>query len=281
LHSFERLRMLKRAMSTAGKAAVNRPIKVLFCGHEFTNGFLFSKEALLRFDNVRTVQCARADLHKEIEDADVVLPLMCRIGETELALAKKLSMVMQFGVGLEGVDVGSARKAGVWVCKIPSEGTGNAQSCAEHAIFLALSLLRNVSGMKKSLQAGGLGNPMGRTLYRSTAIVYGYGGIGKQLVNRLKAVEMDVIVVTRSKIERVEGVEAFANAALSSPAAGSVSFITSDEMSSFAGVKQADSFFVCCSQNADNMGFVNKAFIAKLKPGVIIVNVARVRSSYS
>ena len=270
-------RMMKRVMSTAVKAAVEKPMKVLFCGHEFTNGFLFSKEAMLRFGNVKTVQCAREDLHNEIEDADVVLPLMCRIGTTELAFAKKLSMVMQFGVGLEGVDVESATKAGVWVCKIPSEGTGNAQSCAEHAIFLALSLLRNVSGMKKSLQEGGLGNPMGRTLYRSTAIVYGYGGIGKQLVNRLKAFEMDIIVVTRNKIERVEGVEAFESSAPSSPTVGSVSFITANEMSSFAGVKRADSFFVCCSQNADNMGFVNKAFILNLKPGVIIVNVARVR----
>ena len=48
---------------------------------------------------------------------------------------------MQYGVGLEGIDVDCATKSGVWVCKIPSEGTGNAQSCAEHAIYLALSLL--------------------------------------------------------------------------------------------------------------------------------------------
>eukprot|EP01032_Pedospumella_encystans_P013691 gene13691-15746_t len=199
---------------------------------------------MLRFENVRTVQCSRDDLHKEIVNADVVLPLMCRIGTTELALAKKLSMVMQFGVGLEGVDIPNATQAGVWVCKIPSEGTGNAQSCAEHAIFLALSLLRNVSGMKKSLESGGLGNPMGRTLYKSTAIVYGYGGIGKQLVNRLLAFEMNVIVVTKSGLcpESNEG-------------------SNNDERET--------------GQNADNMGFVNKDFIAQLKPGVLIVNVAR------
>ena len=227
---------------------------------------------MLRFENVRTVQCSRDNLHKEIVDADVVLPLMCRIGTTEFALAKKLSMVMQFGVGLEGVDIPNATQTGVWVCKIPSEGTGNAQSCAEHAIFLALSLLRDVSGMKKSLESGGLGNPMGRTLYKSTAIVYGYGGIGKQLVSRLLAFEMNVIVVTRSGLSS-EPNEGSNN---NERETGFVRFIAASEMSSYEGVKLADTFFVCCSQNAENMGFVNKDFIAQLKPGVLIVNVARV-----
>ncbi len=47
-------------------------------------------------------------------------------------------------------------------------------------------------------------------------------------------------------------------------------------MNTCEGVKLADTFFVCCSQNAENMGFVNKNFLSQLKPGVLIVNVARV-----
>lgn len=246
------------------KALSIKPFKVLFCGHEFTNGFRFSKEAMLKFPNVTTVQCSRADLHKELEDADFVLPLMCKIGPTELDTGRKVKVVMQFGVGLEGVDVPAATQAGVWVCKIPSEGTGNAQSCAEHAIFLALSLLRNVHGMNMSLQSGGLGNPMGRTLYKSTAIIYGYGGIGKQLLRRLKAFEMKVLVVSRrSEPDAEEQSEG-------------VTFITTDEMSQNPRTNQADLFFVCCSQNADNMGFFNSTLVQSLKPGVLIVNVARV-----
>ena len=118
----------------------------------------------MKLPNVATVQCTREDLHKEIVDADVVLPLMCKMGTEELKLARNLRMIMQFGVGLEGVDVASATKSNVWVCKIPSEGTGNAQSCAEHAIFLCLALLRDVTEMRKSVEQGRLGIPMGRTL---------------------------------------------------------------------------------------------------------------------
>jgi lactate dehydrogenase-like 2-hydroxyacid dehydrogenase len=266
---------VRRAFATSAKP-LDKRFKVLFCGHEFSNGFLFSKQAMMRFPNVHTVQCSRENLHNELTDADVVLPLMCRMGPKELEIGKNIKMIMQFGVGLEGVDVPSATEKGVWVCKIPSEGTGNAQSCAEHAIFLSLSLLRNVYQMKQSLLSGGLGNPMGRTLYRSTAIIYGYGGIGKQLLNRLKAFEMDVIVVARraptdptSKLSQTVDTSG-------SGYTGSVTHITPAQMATTAAVRESSVLFLCCSQNAENMGFVDREFLQLLRPGVMIVNVARV-----
>uniref|UniRef100_A0A7S3M4X6 D-isomer specific 2-hydroxyacid dehydrogenase NAD-binding domain-containing protein n=1 Tax=Spumella elongata TaxID=89044 RepID=A0A7S3M4X6_9STRA len=81
---------------------------------------------------------------------------------------------------------------------------------------------------------------------------------------------MNVIVVTRSglSLDSNEGTK-------NERETGFVRFIAATEMSFYEGVKLADTFFVCCSQNAENMGFVNKNFIAQLKPGVLIVNVAR------
>ena len=42
-----------------------------------------------------------------------------------------------------GVDIESATKAGIKVARLPGDKSGNALSCAEHAIYLILSLLRN------------------------------------------------------------------------------------------------------------------------------------------
>lgn len=265
--------MSARSFSSSSRSLA-RPFKVLFCGHEFSNGYLFSKAALSRkLPTVVTTQCSRENLHKELADADVVVPLMCKMGHAELQIGKNIRMIMQYGVGLEGVDVPAATQAGVWVCKIPSEGTGNAQSCAEHAIFLSLALLRNMSEMKRSLLSGGLGLPMGRTLFKSTAIVYGYGGIGKQLVNRLKAFEMNIIVVSRNGADDVH--------TETEPGGGgsSVICIRPQQMATTLEVRSADVLYVCCSQNAENMGFVNKAFLSGLKPGVMLVNVARVSAN--
>jgi phosphoglycerate dehydrogenase-like enzyme len=40
-----------------------------------------------------------------------------------------------------------ATELGIWVSNIPSAGTGNAISCAEHALLLTLATLRHHNAM--------------------------------------------------------------------------------------------------------------------------------------
>jgi lactate dehydrogenase-like 2-hydroxyacid dehydrogenase len=250
--------------------------KLLFCGNEFTSAFKFTKEELFKLAPTGvTVQCARKDVLTEIVDADVVVPFMCTIHQKELESATKLKMIMQFGVGLEGVNTEAATKAGIWVCKIPSEGTGNAESCAEHAIFLSLSLLRNVTEMQRSLSSGNLGQPTGKTLFKSTAIVYGYGGIGKQLVDRLIGFQMVVVVVVRS-IEKLSASSVSTLQAAAAVCGSSVTFITTRAFFEHPLTKQASLLYLCCNQSAENMGMVNASFLQSLSRGVFVINVARV-----
>ena len=77
-------------------------------------------------NNVVTVQFSRENLHKEIINANAILPLMCRMQQKEIDLCQNLDMIMQYGVGLEGVDIPYATEKGIYVCNIPSENTGNA-----------------------------------------------------------------------------------------------------------------------------------------------------------
>ncbi|PKI46508.1 hypothetical protein CRG98_033065 [Punica granatum] len=65
-----------------------------------------------------------------------------RLAADILSRAKQMKLVMQFGVGLEGVDIDAATKLGIKVARIPGDVTGNAASCAEIAIYLMLGLLR-------------------------------------------------------------------------------------------------------------------------------------------
>jgi D-isomer specific 2-hydroxyacid dehydrogenase, NAD binding domain len=73
------------------------------------------------------------------------------------------------------------------VSNIPSAGTGNAIACAEHAILLTLSLLRNLPGCQHSIQERRLGEPCGETLYGKEVLVLGFGGIARELIPRLTA----------------------------------------------------------------------------------------------
>lgn len=67
---------------------------------------------------------------------------------------------------------------------IPSDATGNAASCAEHAIFLALALLRHQHQMAASIRERRLGVPLGQTLLGKSALLIGFGNIAKELVPR-------------------------------------------------------------------------------------------------
>lgn len=90
---------------------------------------------------------------------------------------------------------------------IPSDQVGNAQSCAEHAIFLCLSILRQYTRLLEAVrpiqpiltpkphadvnqnprtpiaqvQLGALGSPTGRTIAESSIMIYGFGNLGKQV----------------------------------------------------------------------------------------------------
>ncbi len=77
-----------------------------------------------------------------------------------------------------------ASSMGICVSNIPSEGTGNALSCAEMAIYLTLACLRSAPTMVESIQQGRVGVPLGRTLYGKRVLIMGFGGIAKELVPR-------------------------------------------------------------------------------------------------
>ena len=76
----------------------------------------------------------------------------------------------------------TARK--IWVSNIPSQGTGNAQSCAEMAVYLTLACLRSVNAMAASIRERRIGEPLGRTLLGASVLVVGFGGIAQELVPR-------------------------------------------------------------------------------------------------
>jgi phosphoglycerate dehydrogenase-like enzyme len=244
-----------------------KKFKVVFGGlGHFQSAFLLTKEALRHESFIEVVQCTSNSINQAIIDADVVVPFMEKITAQTLHLAPKLKMIMQFGVGLEGVDIDEATRKGVWVCNISSGDCCNDKSSAEHAIYLALAVCRDQKAMHESLMTHKLGCPTGRSLFGAKAVIYGFGGIGRQLAKRLSAFDMQVAAVTRT---------------MPSPSDALQFQETLTELCDTAGFPRlaasADIVFICCSQNQSNIGLVDKVFLDHLKDSAIIVNVARVR----
>lgn len=250
-------------------------MKVLFCGKQFNSGFEFTRDEILKRNlPIMVTSCYPDDLLKEVADAFVIIPFMCRIDRAVFEVAKELRMVMQYGVGLEGVDIESASEKRVWVCNIQSENCGNAQSCAEHALFLSFCLMRKLIEMKESISRGRIGNPTGETLFRSRVMLLGYGGIGRQLLRRLipfDPVEI-IVVMRRIDLNFLQSLQL-----VCSDSVTTIVQVSFDEfISSATGTYAVDTVFLCCTQNYQTLGLVNHIFLSKFAYPVNIINVARV-----
>lgn len=255
-------------------------MKVLFCGHNFSGGYLYSKEAIerrlqergLNQNEISVIECAREDVYKELPTATVAVPWMSKFTSKLMADAPRLRLVMQFGVGLEGVDIPAATRQGVYVARINSINTpGNAQSCAEHCIYLAIASLRNINELARSVRQGKLGWPVGRTIYGAKTMVIGYGGIGRELLPRLLAMgAAHVTVVCRHIPTDAENNDRVTFAKFSD-------LFGSSAVMDRHGV---DALFLCCTVNAENMKMVNKTFLERFHPGLHIINVSRVSPSH-
>ncbi|KAI9034475.1 hypothetical protein DFJ74DRAFT_753607 [Hyaloraphidium curvatum] len=187
-------------------------IRILFAGKEFSAGVPLARQAardLVAAANasganpgkldIEVATCSREELVSRVDGYDVLVPLMSRIDAAILEAGKNsLKLVMQFGVGLEGVDVAAATRLGIPVTNIPSAPSGNALSVAEHAIYLTLAALRKQHEMAAAFGSQTLGAPIGTTLFGRTVLIIGFGNIARELVPRLKGFGVRMLAARRS-----------------------------------------------------------------------------------
>lgn len=248
-------------------------------GYEYTRQhFLIAADP-----RIDVIQCDREGVEQEIIDADVVVPLMCSITPSLLSLASKLKLIIQFGVGVEGVDIFGATSLGIFVSNIPSTPTGNAfnaASCAEMAIFLTLATLRNINAMENSIQNRLLGTPTGEMIMDKAILIIGFGNIAKHCIDRLIPFKPRSISVLRRRAEQWgccddddNDEDRHSSHATLTGRAISEKGTWPEDAKKLAST--ADIIIVACKQDDSNKGLINDTFLEACKTGVRIVNVAR------
>jgi phosphoglycerate dehydrogenase-like enzyme len=168
-------------------------MKVLFCGETFPRAPRMLR-ALLQDEEILA---SPVDQVKEQGlTADVIIPLMHRL-EPGLIQGTTARLIHQWGVGLEGVDIPAATARGILVCNVPADATANADSTAEHAVFLMMGLARRIHECFGAFQEGLWGAPVGEALFGNTALIVGLGRVGKALAHKLTALGMTVEAISR------------------------------------------------------------------------------------
>ncbi|PKI46506.1 hypothetical protein CRG98_033063 [Punica granatum] len=171
--------------------------RVLFCGPHFPASQNYTREYLIGHPYIQVDDVPLDDVPSVIGNYHICVFKNKRLTADILSRAKQMKLVMQFGVGFEGVDIDAATKLGIKVARIPGDVTGNAASCAEMAVYLILGLLRKQNEMEVSVKQKKLGEPTGDTLLGKTVFILGFGNIGIDLAKRLRPFGVNIIATKR------------------------------------------------------------------------------------
>ncbi|KAJ0256363.1 D-isomer specific 2-hydroxyacid dehydrogenase family protein [Hirschfeldia incana] len=258
--SVSRISELVKPETMVKKEDKKKVTRVLFCGPHLPDSYNFTRDYLQPYPFIQADVAHVRDVPEVIKDYHIFVTLLMQMDSYVISRATNLKLIMQFGVGLDGVDIDAATKHGIKVARIPSEGNGNAASCSEMAIYLMLGLLKKQSEMKMSVQSRLLGQPTGGTLLGKTVFILGYGNIGIELAKRLKPFGSRVIATKRSW-----------------PVDSDSSLVdekgSHEDIYSFAS--KADIVVVCLRLSKETAEIVDKKFISSMKKGALLVNIAR------
>ncbi len=173
-----------------------------------------------------------------------------------LEAAKDLVVVGRAGIGLDNVDVAKATELGVMVVNAP---VSNILSAAEQTMALLLAQARNIPQAHSALKAGKWERSKweGVELYGKTLGVVGLGKIGALVAQRASAFGMRLIAFDPFISEeraRHMGVE----------------LVDLDTL-----LVQSDFISIHLPKTKETTNLLDAAALAKTKPGVRIINVAR------
>jgi len=215
----------------------------------------------LRKDGYEIVEqyCEPEELGAALQEFDaVIIRSATKIKEPQIDAAKggRLKLIIRAGVGVDNIAVKYAEEAGIQVKNTPR---ASSNAVAELAIALLFSCARNISiaghtmreqKWEKKAYSKGF-ELMGRTVG-----VIGYGRIGQLVGAKAQALGMNVLsYVNRTKPEGCES--------------ETMHFVPRDEL-----LAQSD-VIVLCASCCDCKPLVDAESLAKMKDGVVIINVSR------
>jgi D-3-phosphoglycerate dehydrogenase len=116
------------------------------------------------------------DVIAAARDADGILVQYVPVTSRVLDSLPRLKAVGRYGVGVDTVDVEAATRRGVAVCNVPDYGT---EDVSDHAVALALSLVRGVTEFDRRLRTGQYDFALGRPLHRIQTLTFGVVGLGR------------------------------------------------------------------------------------------------------
>jgi D-3-phosphoglycerate dehydrogenase len=191
-----------------------------------------------------------------LREADVALNIRGRTLFTAEALeaCPKLKLISIWGTGTDNVDLPAAVARGVTVTNTPG---ANAIAVAEHTVALMLAAAKQLVPADQSMRKGGWPRNLVPQLRGKRLGLAGTGLIGREVAVMAKGLGMEVVAWTFHPSPRLAD-------------SLGLRYVEIDEL-----LRTSDIVSLHLRATPETRHFLNRARLAMLKPGAILVNTAR------
>jgi D-3-phosphoglycerate dehydrogenase / 2-oxoglutarate reductase len=200
-----------------------------------------------------------AELISLVRDAEAVITQFARLTRPVIESMAQARVIVRYGIGVDNVDLESARNRGIPVCNVPDYCI---DEVADHTLAFILAATRQVVPHCLGVRTGQwkLAVPLGgmKALRDLEVGVIGCGRIGREVVRRLVPFKCRIRVFDPAVT--VEDVATLGGQLVQSL----------NEL-----LRTSDMLTLHCPSTPQTRQMINGDTLAKLKPGSILVNVGR------
>ena len=198
------------------------------------------------------------ELLQRIQGADVVVTKELPVpAELLVQFPASVRLLVEAGTGYNNIDLPAAKAKGITVCNIPAYSS---QRVAHTAIMLMLNLASSMQVQLAMLARGDHQNFTQHLLVPhielngKTLGVLGAGHIGRQVIRIARAMEMNVLVATRTPRPDEEGIR----------------YVSREEM-----LRESDFVSLHCPLNEKTHHVIDAAALSLMKPTAFLINTSR------
>lgn len=197
-------------------------------------------------------------LIKRIQGKDIIVTKEMPVNaEMIQQFPESIKLICEAGTGYNNIDLEAARKRGITVCNIPEYSTDRV---AHTAIMMILNLSSSMQIQMKMLACGNHDNFTKNLqvphveVNNKTLGVIGAGHIGKKVIQIAQALDMNILVHSRTPKEDEENIH----------------YVSLEEL-----LKNSDYVSLHCPLTENTKHMINKETLSLMKPSAFIINTAR------
>ena len=198
------------------------------------------------------------ELPGRIQGADIIVTKEIPVSaEMIQRFPESVKLICEAGTGYNNIDLEAARKKGITVCNIPAYST---ERVAHTAIMMILNLSSTMQVQMKMLANGNHDNftknlrvPHVEVNGKTLGII-GAGHIGKKVIKIAQALDMNILVYTRTPGEDEKGIR----------------YVSLKEL-----LEHSDYVSLHCPLTESTKHMINKETLKLMKPSAFIINTSR------